>query len=351
MNIKNRAIRIGVVGCGKIAAQHFNAIQNLSNQFELVSICDTQETMLQQTATQFNVAGYAQLDAMLNAHPDLDVVTLCSPSGLHAEQTIHIAKQKKHIITEKPMATRWTDGIEMVKACDKANVNLFVVKQIRYQPTLRLLKEAILKNRFGRLYLANLNVFWTRPQSYYDQAKWRGTWEFDGGAFMNQASHYVDLLDWLFGPVQTVQAMMATLAIQMEAEDTGVLNIRWRSGMLGAMSCTMLTYPKNLEASLTVLGEKGSVKIGGTSANQIDHWAFDTPDETQDTLAEQLKNPDHTNTSSTGHTHYYENVAKTLRGEAPADIDGRAGLRSLEILTAAYLSARDHQTIHLPLMF
>ena len=158
------------------------------------------------------------------------------------------------------MATRWSDGIKMVNACDKAKVKLFVVKQNRYQPALQLLKEAIKKQRFGRIYLANLNVFWTRPQTYYDQAKWRGTWEFDGGAFMNQASHYVDLLDWLIGPVQSVHAMMATLAINMEAEDTGVLNIRWRSGTLGSMNVTMLTYPKNLEASLTLLGEKGSVK-------------------------------------------------------------------------------------------
>lgn len=342
--MKDKPLNIGIVGCGKIAAQHFNAIDALPDHFKLISICDNREQVLNDFSSQRNVTGYPDLNTMLSSQSDLDIITLCSPSGLHAAQTIEAAKYKKHVITEKPMATRWIDGLNMVKACDQSNVQLFVVKQIRYQATIKLLKDALLKNRFGKLYLVNLNVFWTRPQNYYDQAKWRGTWEFDGGAFMNQASHYVDLLDWLFGPVQSIQAMMATLAIQMEAEDTGVLNIRWRSGLLGSMSCTMLTYPKNYEASLTILGEKGTVKIGGTAVNQIDHWEFSEADP-QDDIARQLSGA----STSTSHIPYYENVAKTLRGQASADIDGRAGLRSLEILTAAYLSARDHQTVNLPL--
>jgi UDP-N-acetyl-2-amino-2-deoxyglucuronate dehydrogenase len=347
--IKDRKIRIGVVGCGKIATNHFNSLAELIDQFELLCVCDNQPEALKKATSTLQVEGYSDIDSMLNSKPELDIITLCSPSGLHAAQTIQIAAQSKHVITEKPMAIRWSDGVEMVNACDKAKVKLFVVKQIRYQPALQLLKKAINHNRFGRIYLVNLNVFWTRPQTYYDQARWRGTWEFDGGAYMNQASHYVDLLDWLIGPVQSVQAMMATLAINMEAEDTGVVNVRWRSGALGSMSVTMLTYPKNLEASLTILGEKGSVKIGGLSANQIHHWEFSEPHELDET-AEHLKvitdqKP------PLWHKAYYENVAKTLRGEAHADIDGRAGLRSLEILIASYLSARDNKTINLPLVY
>lgn len=349
MIIKNRKIKIGVVGCGKIAANHFKSITDLKDRYELVCVCDTEPQTLHQAMTTLDIKGHHDIDSMLQTHPDLDLITLCSPSGLHAQQTIHIAQNGKHVITEKPMATRWVDGIEMVKACDKAKVKLFVVKQNRYQPALQQLKQAITTNRFGRIYLVNLNVFWTRPQTYYDQAKWRGTWEFDGGAFMNQASHYVDLLDWLIGPVQSVQAMMATLAINMETEDTGVLNIRWRSGTLGSMNVTMLTYPKNLEASLTVLGEKGSVKIGGLSADQIVHWEFAQHDE-QDQIIEQLKSAP-TLPGHYGHKLYYENVADTLTGNAIADTDGRAGLRSLEILIAAYLSARDNQHMSLPLRY
>ncbi len=349
MLIKDRKIRVGIVGCGKVATNHFNTITELSDQFEFACICDNQPEALKNAASTLGVEGYRDIHTMLHARPELDLITLCSPSGLHAMQTIQLAQNGKHVITEKPMATRWSDGIEMVNACDKANVKLFVVKQNRYQPALQLLKDAIIKQRFGRIYLVNLNVFWTRPQVYYNQAKWRGTWEFDGGAFMNQASHYVDLLDWLIGPVQSVHAMMATLAINMEAEDTGVLNIRWRSGTLGSMNVTMLTYPKNLEASLTILGEKGSVKIGGLSANQILHWEFENADE-QDEMAVKLKEPV-TLKSHSGHKRYYENVAKTLRGEAEADTDGREGLRSLEILVASYLSARDNKPIHLPLIY
>jgi UDP-N-acetyl-2-amino-2-deoxyglucuronate dehydrogenase len=342
-------IRVGVVGCGKIATNHFKALAELKAEFELTSICDNQADVLQKVSQDVQAQGYQDLETMLKAHPELDLVTLCSPSGLHAEQTIQVAKYAKHVITEKPMATRWSDGIAMINACDKAKVQLFVIKQTRYQPALQILKQAITKQRFGRIYLVNLNVFWTRPQTYYNQAKWRGTWEFDGGAFMNQSSHYIDLLSWLVGPVQSVQAMMGTLAMDMETEDTGVLNIRWRSGALGSMNVTMLTYPKNLETSLTILGEKGSVKIGGVAANQIQHWEFDTPDEL-DYKAILLKEPPELQPSF-GHRRYYENVAKTLRGEAVPDTDGREGLKSLEILVAAYLSARDNKNVSLPLMF
>lgn len=349
MYIKDRKIRLGVIGCGKIATNHFQTFSELSDRFELMSVCDSHPETLERVASELKVDGYHDINSMLNAKPELDAITLCSPSGLHAKQTIQIANANKHVITEKPMATRWSDGLQMVNACDTANVKLFVIKQVRYQPALQILKEAISARRFGRIYLVNLNVFWTRPQTYYDLAKWRGTWEFDGGAFMNQASHHIDLLDWLIGPVQSVQAMTSTLAINMEAEDTGVLNIRWRSGTLGSMNVTMLTYPKNLEATLTVLGEKGSVKIGGLSANQILHWEFEQPHE-QDERALHLKKPPQL-APNFGHKLYYENVSKTLAGESQADTDGRDGLRSLEILVAAYLSARDNKNVSLPLIY
>lgn len=349
MGTTNRKIRIGIVGCGKVAINHLKAIAELENDFELQCICDNQEDVLNNVSSSLGIDGFTNIEHMLRTRTDLDIITLCSPSGLHAQQTIQIAQSNKHIITEKPMATRWADGVNMVNTCDAANVKLFVVKQNRFQPALQVLKNAMNKNRFGRIYLVNVNVFWTRPQSYYNQAKWRGTWEFDGGAFMNQASHYVDLLSWLFGPVQSIHAMMSTLSINMETEDTGILNIRWRSGTLGSMNVTMLTYPKNLEASITILGEKGSVKIGGLSANEIHHWEFsqeDADDETASQLKQAPKLAPHF-----GHRLYYENVAKTLRGESYPETDGREGLRSLEILIAAYLSARDNKVINLPLVY
>ena len=182
-----------------------------------------------------------------------------------------------HVVTEKPMATRWADGLDMVKACDRAGVRLFVVKQNRRNATLQLLKRAVEQKRFGRIFMVTINVFWSRPQSYYDSSKWRGTWEFDGGALMNQASHYVDLVDWLVGPVESVQAYIATLARNIQVEDTATVGVRWRSGALGSVNVTMLAYPKNFEGSVTILGEHGTVRIGGVAVNEIQTWDFATP--------------------------------------------------------------------------
>jgi UDP-N-acetyl-2-amino-2-deoxyglucuronate dehydrogenase len=237
----------------------------------------------------------------------------------------------------------------MVKACDEAGKHLFVIKQNRRNTTLQLLKRAIEEKRFGRIYMVNINVFWSRPQEYYDSAKWRGTWELDGGAFMNQASHYVDLLDWLIGPVESVNAMTGTLARSIQVEDTGVLNVRWRSGALGSMNVTMLTYAKNLEGSITILGEKGTVKVGGVAVNDIQHWEFADKQE----YDAKIKDANYQTTSvyGVGHPLYYDNVIKVLRGEAEPDTDGREGLRSLEVLIAAYMSARDGRTIALPLEY
>jgi len=195
--------------------------------------------------------------------------------------------------------------------------------------------------------MVNVNVFWTRPQAYYDSAAWRGTWEFDGGAFMNQASHYVDLLDWMIGPIESVQAYTATLARDIEVEDTGVANIRWRSGTLGSVAVTMLTYPKNLEGSITVIGETGTVRVGGVAVNEIQQWQFADrhPDD------ERIRQASYETTSvyGFGHPLYYDNVIKVLRGEAAPDTDGREGLKSLEVLIAIYLSARDGRRVPLPL--
>jgi UDP-N-acetyl-2-amino-2-deoxyglucuronate dehydrogenase len=344
--IRDRKIRFALVGCGRIAANHFGAIQKHAERLELVDVCDTSPEALQKAVADTGAKGHASLSAML-ASTKADIVVLATPSGLHAEQTIEIALSGRHVMTEKPMATRWQDGIRMVKACDEAPVRLFVVKQNRRNATLQLLKRAIEKRRFGRIYMVNINVFWTRPQEYYDSADWRGTWEFDGGAFMNQASHYVDLLDWLIGPIESIQAYTGTLARNIEVEDTGVISLRWRSGALGSMNVTMLTYPKNLEGSITILGEKGTVRIGGVAVNDIQRWEFAEPDADD----EKVKSASYETTSvyGFGHPLYYDNVIQVLRGEAEPETDGREGLKSLETLIATYISARDGRRVPLPL--
>ncbi len=347
-SVENRKIRIAVVGCGRISKNHFDSISKYPDELELVSVCDNDQNILDTAVKNNKVEGYLSLTEMLKEE-EIDVISLCTPSGVHPEQTIEIAGAGVHVISEKPMATRWKDGVEMVKSCDRAGVYLFIVKQNRRNTTLQLLKRAVEENRFGRIYMVNLNVFWTRPQEYYDTAKWRGTWELDGGAFMNQASHYVDLIDWLIGPVEKIQAMTGTLARDIEVEDTGVLNVKWRNGAIGSMNVTMLTYPKNYEGSITILGEKGTVRVGGVAVNEIQHWEFEDQQPYDKDI--QQANYETSSVYGFGHPLYYKNVIDVLYGKCEPETDGREGLKSLEVLIATYLAARDGKTISLPLEY
>jgi UDP-N-acetyl-2-amino-2-deoxyglucuronate dehydrogenase len=346
--ITDRKIRFALVGCGRISKNHLGAIRQHADRADLVGVCDIDPRALAAAAGESGAEAYASLEQML-AKCDADAVVVATPSGLHPEQAIQIARAGRHVITEKPMATRWDDGKRMVAAADAAGVRLFVVKQNRRNATLQLLKSAVDKKRFGRIYMVNLNVFWTRPPEYYSSAKWRGTWEFDGGAFMNQASHYVDLIDWIIGPVESLQAYTATLARDIEVEDTGVLSLRWRNGALGSMNVTMLTYPRNLEGSITILGEHGTVRIGGVAVNEVQQWEFATPDPDDDKVGAASYQT--TSVYGYGHPLYYDNVIKVLRGEAEPETDGREGLKSLEVLIAAYQSARDGKRVALPLEY
>jgi UDP-N-acetyl-2-amino-2-deoxyglucuronate dehydrogenase len=346
--IVDRRIRAAVVGCGRIAQNHFAAIEKHGDRVELVAVADNHPPTLAAHAARLGVPGHPSIEALLERE-SVDLVIICTPSGLHADQTALAARSGVHVMTEKPMATRWQDGLRMVRACDEKGVRLFVVKQNRRNATLQLLKKAIEQKRFGRIYSVAVNVFWARPQEYYDSARWRGTWEFDGGAFMNQASHYIDLLDWLIGPVESVMAYTGTLARVIEVEDSGVAVLRWRSGAMGTLNVTMLAFRKNMEGSITVLGEKGTVRIGGVAVNSIDHWEFEDtrPEDDQITQASYAT----TSVYGFGHPLYYDNVIGTLRGEAEAETDGREGLKSLELLIALYLSARDGKRIALPLEY
>jgi len=341
----NKIIRIAIVGCGRISSRHFDSINAHEKNIKLISICDGNHKVLLKHEKEYGVKGYLDLKEMLESEK-LDLVAICTPSGIHAEQTELCAKYGVNVMTEKPMATRWQDGLRMVEACDEASVRLFVVKQNRHNDTLKLLKRAVSEKRFGKIHMVHLNVFWTRPQEYYDQAEWRGTWNLDGGAFMNQASHYVDLLSWLIGPIDKLQAMMSTTRA-IEVEDTGVLNIKWQNGALGSMSVTMLTYPKNMEGSITILGEKGSVRVGGVAVNDIQHWEFEDVKEYDN----QVNDANYQTASiyGFGHSLYYKNVIDVLLGKSNPETDGREGLKSLEVLIAAYLSDRSGKIISLPL--
>lgn len=356
-------IRIALVGCGRISRNHIKAIAMHFRQAELVAICDVNPESLNsaqhfvsETSKEYpdsahrpeQFIGYENLLSAIKSRAlEIDLVVLTTPSGLHPAQTIAAAAAGVHVCTEKPMATSWEDGVRMVKACEEANVRLFVVKQNRFNSTLQLVKRQLEAGRFGQLAMVTVNVFWQRPQSYYDQDSWRGTWALDGGALMNQASHYVDLLNWLIGPVESVSASITTLGRKIEAEDTAAMHLRWQNGCLGTMAVTMLTYPKNLEGSITILGETGSVKVGGAAVNKIEHWTFS--DDSPDDLLIKNASYETTNVYGFGHPPYYQNLLDTLQRNAMPLCDGNEGLRSLEILIAAYRSAKVGKSISLPL--
>jgi UDP-N-acetyl-2-amino-2-deoxyglucuronate dehydrogenase len=340
-----KTFRVALVGCGRISKNHFEAIEQIDG-LALAAVCDVDPDRAAQAGAQGNVPHYSSYEKMLK-ESKADVVTIATPSGLHAEQGVAAALAGKHVVMEKPMAISLTGADALVHACDKAGVQLFVVKQNRLNPPVQLLKRAVDRNRFGRIYMASCTVHWARPQEYYDQAPWRGTWEFDGGAFMNQASHYVDLIQWLMGPVESVMAKTATLARRIETEDSGVAILKFRSGALGTIQVTMLAYPRNLEGSITILGEKGSAKIGGTAVNKIEHWQFAEYDDDDKDVAAVETNPP--NVYGLGHQGYYRNVLAVLRGEAKPDTDGRAGRKSLELILGIYESAKTGREVPLPL--
>jgi len=337
---------IALIGCGRISKNHFESIAALKDELKLIAVCDILEDRARESGEKYSADWYTDYDKMLQ-RGDINVVSVCTPSGLHPEHGILAAEKGINVISEKPIATKLEEADKLIQACDANHVQLFVVKQNRLNTTLQLLKKAIDKNRFGKIFVVQSNVFWQRPQSYYDMAKWRGTWEFDGGAFMNQASHYVDAICWLIGPVESVMAETATMARHIETDDTGSAIIKFRNGVIGSMNVTMLTYPKNFEGSITVIGEKGTVKIGGVAVNHIDKWEFEDYDDDDRLIQESNYNPP--NIYGLGHLPYYKNVIATLNGNAEANTDGRSGRKSLEVILAIYKSAQTGRKVPLPL--
>lgn len=338
--------KFGLIGCGRISAKHLDAIEQIKTA-EIIACADVIEERAKEAQNKYNIKNiYTDYLVMLD-NEDLDAVLICTPSGLHPEIGIEAANRKINVITEKPMAIDLKSADQLVKACDQNKVELFVVKQNRLNSPIQLLKKAIEKGRFGRLFMANATVRWTRPQSYYDMAKWRGTWEFDGGAFMNQASHYFDLIQWLMGPVESVMSFTATINHDIETEDQGAGLIHFRNGAIGVVEVTMNTFPKNSEGSITIMGETGTVKIGGVAVNKVETWEFKDYDD-DDKLIEEC-NYSTTSVYGFGHAGYLQNVVDVLQGKSNDKIDGRSGRKSLEIILAMYESARTGKKVALPL--
>jgi predicted dehydrogenase len=342
-------IRFALVGCGRIAKRHSDLLGNKQiDGAKLVSVCDINYGRAKVIGDLYNVSTYSNMDKMMSSE-QVDVVVVLTPSGLHAENVINLSKYGKHIIVEKPMALTLDDADSMISACDKNGCKLFIIKQNRFNLPVTKLREAIESNRFGKLVLGTVRVRWARHQHYYDQDDWRGTWAMDGGVLTNQASHHVDMLEWMMGDVESVFARSSTALVDIEAEDTAVVTLKFKNGALGVIEATTATRPKDLEGSISILGESGSVVIGGFAVNEMQTWSFedDKPGD-KDVLDKYSVNPP--NVYGFGHQAYYEHVVNCLSNGSQNLVDGLQGRKSIELISAIYESIETGKEVYLRFM-
>jgi UDP-N-acetyl-2-amino-2-deoxyglucuronate dehydrogenase len=339
-------LNFALVGCGRIAKRHAELL-GLSqiDGARLVAVCDVDEEKAKLHGERFSVAHHVDMHQMMQMHT-IDVVVVLTESGNHAQNVVELAKYGKHIVVEKPMALTLDDADAMIRACDASGAKLFVVKQNRFNVPVVKLREALERGRFGKLVLGTVRVRWCRTQNYYDQAPWRGTWAMDGGVLTNQASHHIDMLEWMMGEVDSVFARSCTALANIEAEDTAVVILKFKSGALGVIEATTAVRPKDLEGSISVLGEGGSVEIGGFAVNKMKAWNFvksESGDE--DVLEKYSVNPP--NVYGFGHQAYYEHVVDCIKHNRKHLVDGLEGRKSLELINAIYESIETGKEVHL----
>jgi UDP-N-acetyl-2-amino-2-deoxyglucuronate dehydrogenase len=343
-----KMLRFGLVGCGRIAKRHSELLGNAQiGGARLAAVCDLVKENAKEMSKLFSVPSFSDMHEMMRK-ADLDVVVVLTESGKHAEHVLALADYGKHIVVEKPMALTLDDADAMIRACDKAGIKLFVVKQNRFNVPVVKARQALEAGRFGKLVLGTVRVRWCRPQSYYDQAAWRGTWAMDGGVLANQASHHVDMLEWMMGDVDSVFAMSTTALVKIEAEDTAVVILRFKNGALGVIEATTATRPKDLEGSLSILGERGTVEIGGFAVNQMKVWNFvEAEAGDEDVMRKYSVNPP--NVYGFGHQAYYEHVVDCIANDKQHLVDGLEGRKSLELISAIYESIETGREV--PLRF
>ncbi len=340
-------INFAIVGCGRISKRHFEIINSLDNA-ELTAVCDTRFDRAEEAGKKFGCKYYSNYDDMLKANQDVNVVNILTPSGLHAEMGIDIVlKYKKHLVVEKPMALKLDEADKLITVCNENNVKLFVVQQNRYNLPVKKLKETILSGKLGKIALATVRVRWCRDNSYYKSDDWRGTWRYDGGVLTNQASHHIDLLQWLMGPVESVIAKTITAFNDIEVEDTAAAIFKFKCGALGIVEATTCARPIDLEGSLSILGENGTVEIGGFAVNKMKTWIFkdDKQNTSEKILDEYAQNPP--NVYGFGHYEYLKDVIDCIANNRRIPVDGIEGRKSLELINAIYESVETGREVFL----
>jgi UDP-N-acetyl-2-amino-2-deoxyglucuronate dehydrogenase len=339
-------IRVGIVGCGRISHRHAEllALGRIEGA-GLAAVVDVVAEKAKRLGEAHGVPFFTDMHEMMRVSAP-DAVAVLTESGLHAEHVVALAPYGKHIVVEKPMALTLADADRMIAACDMAGSKLFVVKQNRFNVPIAKLREALQAGRFGKLVMGTVRVRWCRSQSYYDQSPWRGTWALDGGVLTNQASHHVDMLEWMMGEVESVFAFGSTALARIEAEDTAVVALRFRNGALGVIEATTATRPTDLEGSISILGEGGTVEVGGFAMNQLKVWRFvDEQPGDSEVIERYSVNPP--NVYGFGHQAYYQHVVECIRGERRQLVDGLQGRKSVELINAIYESVETGREVFL----
>lgn len=341
-------IGFALVGCGRIAVRHADLLASgRIPGARLSAVCDVKPERAAAFGQRYGVPHFTDMHMMAGTlHDRIDVLSILTESGNHAAHCLALASYGKHILVEKPMALTLDDADAMIHACDAAGIKLFVVKQNRYNLPVQAVRKAFLDGRFGRLVMGTVRVRWCRTQSYYDQDEWRGTWALDGGVFANQASHHIDLLEWFLGEPLSVFAKSRTALVDIEAEDTGVALISFRNGAIGVVEATTATRPTDLEGSLSILGETGTIEIAGFAVNELRHWRF-AQERAEDEQIRRgtLETPP--NVYGFGHQAYLANVVDAIVNGGPSLVDGLEGRKSLELISAIYESIASRSEVQL----
>ena len=343
-------MKYALIGCGRISPNHIAAAR--ANELEFVGICDVNKEMLQDKVSRYNLGDvhqYTNYQEMLEKEKP-ELVAIATESGKHAEIALQGVEAGCHVIIEKPIALSLDDADAIISVAKKKGVRICANHQNRFNKSVRKIRKALEEDRFGRMFYGAAHVRWCRDKNYYEQAKWRGTWEQDGGALMNQCIHNIDLLRWMMGDeIEEVVGITDQLNHPyLEAEDLGIALVKFKNGAYGIIEGTTDVYPKNLEETLYLFGQKGTVKVGGQSVNRIEEWRFaDGQERPEEVIAEFAENPP--NVYGFGHTPLYADMIDAIRNDREPYVNGEAGRRALELVLAIYKSAAEGKTVKMPL--
>ena len=345
-------MKYALIGCGRIAVNHIKAA--LNNKFDIVAVCDVlpekMELLLEKYELQNDpsIARYIDYKEMLNKHPEVDLIAIATESGEHAKIALDCIDAKKNVVIEKPIAMSMSDANEIVNRAKEKDVKVSACHQNRFNVAVQKTRAALEAGRFGEMSHGSIHVRWNRDRNYYEQASWRGTWAQDGGCLMNQCIHGIDLLRWMMGePVEVFAQTRQRFHNYLEAEDVGMACVKFADGALATIEGTTNVYPKNLEECLYLFGEKGTVKIGGTSTNDIDVWDFS--DETEDDQQNKGLKEQTSNVYGNGHTALYSDMEQAILNDRDPYVDAVAGRNALEMVLAIYKSQKTGLPVNLPL--